>query len=313
MTHHRLEPSVDTVSDVLTRGRPPVLSMQPGDRLTVRTLDCAGNLDRGPAVAAGGGRRLLPGARGHCLAGPVAVVGARPGQTLAVGIEALTPDRWGFTRAGGHDTLLHRRLGTAALDPAQLSWDIDDVAGGVAVNQYGVAVDVRPFLGVIGLPPDADGEHSTIPPRAAGAGNVDCAELVAGSTLFVPVTVPDAYLYLGDGHAAQGDGEVGGTAIETGMTTTVTLDLIDDPPVAGVHAVTPAGLITFGFDADLNAATADALAAMLDWLERLTGLARPVVLALASTCVDLRITQIANRTWGVHAVLPHRVREQLRR
>jgi len=118
----------------------------------------------------------------------------------------------------------------------------------------------------------------------------------------------------GDGHAAQGDGEVGGTAIECPMTTEATVDLITGHlvagdlttgrPLAGVHAETPAGRITFGFDADLNVAMGDALDAMVTWMQLLYDLDKATALALASTCVDLRITQVANQTWGVHAVLP---------
>lgn len=313
MTDHRLASRADTVCDILTAERAPVLTMQPGDRLTVHTLDCAGNLDppsdaSRKAGAAVMGRRLLPAARGHCLVGPVAVSGARPGQVLAIHLESVTPDRWGFTTSGGRDNALHRRLGTATADPAFLYWDID---AGTAVNQYGIGVPVRPFLGVIGMPPEPTGEHSTVPPRAHGGGNIDCKELVAGSTLFLPVTVPDAFLFVGDGHAAQGDGEVGGTAVEAGMTTQLRIELVDTAAVPGVHALTPAGLVTFGFDADLNTATADALDAMLGWLAQRSGLPRAVALALASTAVDLRVTQIANGTWGVHAVLPHGIREQL--
>ena len=117
------------------------------------------------------------------------------------------------------------------------------------------------------------------------------------------MTVPGALLCVGDGHAAQGDGEVAGTAIECGMTTRLTLDVIDSIMPA-IHARTPEGRITFGFDADLNEACAQALSAMLDWIQLLRGLDRAVALALASATVDLRVTQVANQTWGVHAVLP---------
>jgi acetamidase/formamidase len=156
----------------------------------------------------------------------------------------------------------------------------------------------------MGMPPDEPGEHSTIPPRAAGGGNIDCRELVAGTTLYLPVTVPGALLYLGDGHAAQGDGEVGGTAIECPMTTEAVIDIAANRPLRSIHAETPAGRITFGFDADLNAAMGDALDAMVCWLQALFDLGKGAALALASTCVDLRITQVANQTWGVHAILP---------
>jgi acetamidase/formamidase len=127
---------------------------------------------------------------------------------------------------------------------------------------------------------------------------------VAGSTLWLPVQVDDALLYLGDGHAAQGDGEVGGTAIECPMTTEVRIDLVDRRPLPSVHAETPAGRITFGFDADLDVATGDALDAMVTWLAALLDLDRATALAFASAVVDLRVTQVANQTWGVHALLP---------
>jgi acetamidase/formamidase len=167
-------------------------------------------------------------------------------------------------------------------------------------------VPVAPFLGVVGMPPAEPGEHSTIPPRPLGGGNIDCRELVAGSTLYLPVTVPGALLCLGDGHAAQGDGEVSGTAIECAMTTEVVVDLVPDPPVPGIHAVTPAGRITFGFGHDLNEAMGDALDAMLTWMQGLYGLTRTAALALAGPTVDLRITQVVNDVWGVHAVLAGR-------
>lgn len=88
------------------------------------------------------------------------------------------------------------------------------------------------------------------------------------------------------------------------MTAEVRLDLVTDRPVPGVHAETPAGLITFGFSVDLNAAMGDALDAMLGWLQRLCGLDKAAALAVASPVVDLRVTQVANESWGVHAVLP---------
>jgi acetamidase/formamidase len=111
-------------------------------------------------------------------------------------------------------------------------------------------------------------------------------------------------LCVGDGHAAQGDGEVSGTAIECPMTTEMTLDVVTDVPIEGVHAETPAGRITFGFHEDLNEAMADALDAMVRWMQVLYGLDKASALALASPTVNLRVTQVANGVWGVHALLP---------
>jgi acetamidase/formamidase len=108
---------------------------------------------------------------------------------------------------------------------------------------------------------------------------------------------------LGDGHAAQGDGEVSGTAIECGMTTTLTFELITDPELPTVHAKTSDARITFGFSADLNEATGQALDAMLNWLQTIYGVDKTTALAMASPTVDMRITQIVNQVWGVHALL----------
>ena len=143
-----------------------------------------------------------------------------------------------------------------------------------------------------------------MPPRAEGGGNIDCRELTARSTLYLPVTVPGALLCLGDGHAAQGDGEVAGTAIECAMTTELELDLVAARPAPGIHAETPAGRITFGFAEDLDEAMADALDAMLAWMGHLLGMDKAAALALASPVLSLRVTQVANDVWGVHALLP---------
>jgi acetamidase/formamidase len=309
MPHHVLEPGPGTATDVFSRDLPPVLTVDPGDTVRVRSLNASGHLtrqnypgDRPP--------ELLASRRGHCLTGPIAVRGAEPGDVLAVRLHALTPDDWGFTVAGGRDTPLNRRLGLdpagAGGGPAWLLWEID-ASREVATSQLGHTVAIGPFLGVIGLAWDEPGEHSTVPPRTVGGGNIDCRELVSGSTLFLPVAVPGALLSVGDGHAAQGDGEVAGTAIECGMTTDLRLDLATEVPVPGVHAITPAARITFGFSPDLNTAMGDALDAMLTWMQRLLGVDRPTALAAASPAVDLRVTQVANQTWGVHAVLPHNV------
>jgi acetamidase/formamidase len=303
MAEHRLDPTAETVTDVFCRDLPPVLTVDAGDQLVVRTLNCAGDLRR-PSHPGEEVPSLLHARRGHCLVGPIAVRDAAPGVALAVRLEQLRPDPWGFTVAGGRDTPLNRRLGVADGEPARLLWDLDTERL-TAVNDLGFSVNLAPFLGVIGLPPDEPGEHSTIPPRPRGGGNIDCRDLTAGSTLYLPVTVPGALLSVGDGHGAQGDGEVGGTAIECGMTTTMTIDLVPEPAVSTIHAITPAGRLTFGFHTDLNEAMADALDAMIGWIQTLYGVDKPRALALASTTVNLRITQVANQTWGVHAMLPH--------
>jgi acetamidase/formamidase len=303
MAVHRLEPTPETVTEFFSRDTPAVLTVDPGDTLVVQTLDARGHLER----PEGGGRetpRMFADRRGHCLAGPVAVRGAEPATTLAVHLISMRPGRWGWTEAGSPRGDLNRALRVTTGTPAFLLWDLDpdELAG---VSDCGVATSLAPFLGVIGMPPDEPGQHSTTPPRAQGGGNIDCRELVAGSTLYLPVTVPGAMLCVGDGHAAQGDGEVSGTAIECGMTSEIQFSLVADPPLRTIHATTPSGKITFGFSESLNEAMTAALDAMVTWLTLLFEVDRHTALALASVAVSLRVTQVANETWGVHAFLAH--------
>src|SRR5437764_445081 len=164
-------------------------------------------------------------------------------------------------------------------------------------HQPALAVDPGDTVVVASL--DAAGYLE--PMRSPGAGTAkmfpgDFRGLVAGMTLYLPVNVPGALLYLGDGHAAQGDGESCGTAIECPMTTRVTLALAAGRPLPAIHAQGPAGRITFGFSPDLNEAMGDALDAMVTWLAAIYGASRAEALALASVAADLRVTQVANGT-----------------
>jgi acetamidase/formamidase len=302
MTCHQLDASPSTTAQVFSRELPPVLTVEPGDTVRMRSLDASGHLER-QRVPGQDVPKMFAEWRGHCLTGPIEVRGARPGDVLAVRFLSMRPDDWGWTSAAVRDTPLTRRLGLAEGPPARLLWQIDAVTG-TATNNHGQSVAIAPFLGVTGVAWDEPGEHSTVPPRPVGGGNIDCKELTAGSVLYLPVTVAGALLSAGDGHAAQGDGEVSGTAIECGMTTELQLEVVKERPVPGVHAEAPAGQITFGFSPDLNAAMGDALDAMLTWLQASYRVDKATALAMASPVVDLRVTQVANQSWGVHALLP---------
>jgi acetamidase/formamidase len=144
--------------------------------------------------------------------------------------------------------------------------------------------------------------HSTTPPRPHG-GNIDCKELVAGSTLYLPIPVDGALFSAGDGHARQGDGEVSGTAIECPAGAQVTLDVRDDLPLEWPCARIDGAWLTFGFDEHLGRAAKIAVDGMIELMGREHGLAADDALALASVVVDLRVTQVVNEQLGVHAVL----------
>ena len=298
-----LAPDARTLHGWFDRDLPPVLTVDPGTTVRFATLDSGWSA--GPHT--GGERPRVPehtpGA-GHALTGPVEVRGARPGTVLAVRIDDVVPGPWGTTYAGTRPTAWNARLGIEA--PAVLAWDID-VAAGTARDQHGTTVALRPFLGVMGMPPPEPGRHSTVPPYWHG-GNLACRERVAGATRYLPVPVEGALFSVGDGHAAQGDGEVGGTAIECPMERAdLTLDVLPDlfgRPLTTPVADAPAGWVAMGLGDDLDEAAAEALDAMLDLMGALHGLGRAEAMALASVVVDLRVTQVANRVFGVHALLP---------
>ncbi len=241
---------------------------------------------------------------GHALIGPVEVRGARAGQLLAVRIDEVTIGGWGVTDAGGWYTPLNERLGVLEGEPTVLEWRLDASAG-VGRDQHGREVTLGPFLGVIGMPPDEPGVHSTAPPRPCG-GNIDCKELVAGTTLYLPIPVDGALLSTGDGHAAQGDGEISQLAIEAPVERAqLTVSVRDDLELSTPMAWTPEAWLTFGFDEDLDEAAAIAIEGMLELMGREHGFERKDALALASVVVDLRVTQLVNGARGVHARLAH--------
>jgi acetamidase/formamidase len=183
-----------------------------------------------------------------------------------------------------------------------LEWRLD---GDVARDEAGRELDLRPFLGVLGMPPPDPGAHSTAPPRIWG-GNIDCKELVPGTRLYLPIPVDGALFSAGDCHARQGDGEVSQLAIECPLERAeLTLRVRDDFELATPIAWTPDAWLTFGFDEDLDEAAAIAVDAMLELMGREHALERADALALASLVVDLRVTQMVNGVRGVHAVLPH--------
>ena len=309
MAIHVIEPERSTLHGRFSSELAPVLTIDPGDTVHYRTLDAGWNLEPRRSTRPADAPRKFPGREpgrddGHALCGPVAIRGAAPGMTLGVRIDDLRPGTWGWTVAGGWSSPLNERLGVAQSDPTFLLWDLDPDAR-TGRDQHGTTLALRPFMGVLGMPPAAPGWHSTGPPRPTG-GNLDCKELTAGSTLYLPIAVPGALFSVGDGHARQADGEVGGTAIECPMErATLTFTLHDDLPLTMPRAQTPAGWLAFGFHEDLDEAMALAVANMLDLLTTRHHLARAEALALASVVVELRITQVVNGVRGVHAILPH--------
>lgn len=174
---------------------------------------------------------------------------------------------------------------------------------GFAVFKKGIHVPLRPFLGVVGVAPEEDGEFSTIPPYVTG-GNIDCKHITVGSTLFLPVKVKGALLSLGDGHAAQGDGEVCGTAIETPMEVEIEVGVLKGKKhVQSPHYVTKGRVdgpedrgeyAALGIDADLREAARKAVRSIVEWLGVEKGLSRVEAYMLASVAGDLRMSEVVD-------------------
>lgn len=250
--------------------------------------------------------RVPPRDDGPCLCGPVGVRDAEPGDAVEITIQQFHTTDWGWTYAGGGVTPpgLAQRLGLIDEPLRVLRWSIDPTRR-VAIEHAGTRVPLLPFPGCLGLAsadPNADGWT----PRATG-GNMDCPELVSGTSLWLPVEVPGAMLSIGDGHAAQGEGELSGTAIECGIVRAdLRLTLHKGLHLRGPRIRTPGAWITLGFGRTLDEAAAQAASSMLDMMAANLSLPRSDALALASSLVSLRITQLVNPLVGVHAILRDR-------
>lgn len=286
----------------------PVAEISSGEAVNVSTVSGLPDVVAGspypapPALVAiheSQAKRTIPG---HICTGPVAVKGARPGDVLQVDIESIELDSdWAYTGvrplAGAlpHD-FDERRVTYLEIDKslavARLPWDME--------------VPLRPFFGVLCVaPPGEWGELSTVPPRRNG-GNLDNRELIAGTTLFLPVFVDDALFSVGDGHGAQGDGEICTAAVEMGMRGRFRLTVRRDMALTWPIAETPTHMITMAFDPDLDDCVVIAVRQMIDLLVAQSGLDRVQAYTLLSYAGDLRVTQVVNGNKGIHLMVDKR-------
>jgi len=308
---YTVSPSKTTLHGRFSRDILPVLTIESGDTVIFQTLDAGWGLMDQPDPFSPSLKfepRDQPKDPGHALCGPVAIRGAEPGMTLEIVIRDIRTGSWGWSSAGGYDSPWNRKLDMVGGEEFVLRWSLSPDRN-QATNQHGWTVGLRPIMGIMGMPPDEPGEHSTFIPRFCG-GNLDYRELVAGSRLFLPVAVSGGLLSTGDGHAVQGDGELAGPALECPMERAeLEFHLRPDLKLKWPRAHTPAAWITFGLHQDLNEAWVIAAQEMLDLMQEQYGLERKAALALAGLVVNLRITQVVNFTLGVHAILPDGVLE----
>ncbi|KAK4495041.1 hypothetical protein PRZ48_013368 [Zasmidium cellare] len=307
-----------------TKKQPPVLKVDPG---TTVTFDC---ID-------GSNYQITPESTSAALMtfdvnladpvfGPVYVNGAEIGDALEVEVVDLETADWGWTGIVPNFGLLADEFKEPCLKIWKLPAGRHDSVNGeghqrtekLAVFNDQIRIPLRPFMGTMGVAPGEDGEFSTIPPLETG-GNIDCRHITEGTRLILPVRTPGALFSCGDGHAAQGDGEVCGSAIETPMKVTLRFNLLkkhdwvqsphfrSPPESEGPKRVLPdrGSYSTMGIDSDLLEASRKAVRAMIQHLGRTRGLSREDAYMLCSIAADMRIAEIVDMpNHAVTATLP---------
>ena len=238
------------------------------------------------------------GPGGHILTGPVFISGAEPGDALEVKILSIDlPIAYGYNGCSG----FVRENCDAGRGPTIIRMDRKAMT---ATFLPGIVLPLRPFFGSMGVaPPPAQGRISSNPP-GIHAGNLDNKELVAGTTLWIPVHVPGALFEIGDGHAAQGDGEVNQTGLETSLRGKVQLTVRKGMTLAWPRAETSTHFISMGTDVDLAKATRIAIQEMVDFLAATKKMDKHQAYQLTSMAGDVAITQLVDGTMGVHVKMP---------
>ncbi|MEO3388695.1 acetamidase/formamidase family protein [Mesorhizobium sp. CAU 1741] len=287
---------------------PPVQRVAPGSTLEFNCLDSGnGHFTRDSTVA---DVSSMDFGKVNPVTGPIHVDGAQPGDALKIEILSFTPSGFGWTANIPGFGLLADQFP----DPALALWSYDAVSLAPALYGSHAKVPLKPFAGTIGVAPAEAGLLSVVPPRRVG-GNLDIRDLAAGTTLYLPVEVEGALFSIGDTHAAQGDGEVCGTAIESAMDVALRLELVKDANLAMPRFSTPGPVtrhldvdgyeVTTGVGSDLMEGARAAVSGMIDLLGKWRGLSPEDAYMLCSVCGDLRISEIVDQpNWVVSFYFP---------
>jgi acetamidase/formamidase len=308
---HVLKPTPKTVAwGHYAATTPPALRIKSGDTVEVHTL-----ITSNPQRLEGAGvkpdqiesslREIVSavtdkGPGGHILTGPIYIEGAEAGDVLEVRIQSINlaiPYAYTAFRPGAGflpEDFTQAKMKIIPLDEKRM----------MGLFGNGIEIPLHPFFGSMGVaPPEASGRVSSAPP-GIHAGNLDNKELVAGTTLFIPVHVRGALFQVGDGHAAQGNGEVCITALETSLSGKLQFIVRKDMKLRWPRAETPAAFMTMGINEDLTEATKIAVREMIDFLVTEKKLSRDDAYMLSSVAADFNITQLVDGTKGVHAMIP---------
>jgi acetamidase/formamidase len=291
----------------------PAERVAPGSTIEFQCLDSSGGQLKPDSTVADIAK--LDFGQINPVTGPIFVEGAEPGDALKVTIEMFKPSGFGWTANIPGFGLLADDF----MEPALNIWKYDAASLSPALFGKNARVPLKPFAGTIGNAPAEMGHHSVVPPRRVG-GNLDIRDLATGTTLYLPVEVAGALFSVGDTHAAQGDGEVCGTAIESPMDVVLKLDLVKDARLRTPRFTTPGPVtrhldakgyeVTTGIGPDLMTGAKEAVAQMVDLLAGRYKLDPVEAYMLASVCGDLRISEIVDMpNWVVSFYFPRCVFE----
>jgi acetamidase/formamidase len=289
-------------------GQAPVLRIDSGDTVILETMMHSHN-QVVPGKTIEEIKKLRtdhPGRGPHTVTGPIYVNGAEPGDVLKVRINKIVP------RAYATNFNVPGMFGQFPQEyqDGQVKYMYLDLDKMVTEFLPGVYIPLRPFPGTIGVARKEPGQYSTVPPGEF-AGNMDIRDLTAGTTLYVPVHVPGALLWTGDSHAAQGNGEVNLTAVETAYKEfNITVEVIKGRPLDFPRIETPKSWITMGFDQDLNKAWDQTKAQTIKFLAEQRKISPDQAAKLMPTVSDCRISQVVNVKKGIHCLNPKNVRDK---
>ncbi|AFL88045.1 putative acetamidase/formamidase [Terriglobus roseus DSM 18391] len=273
----------------------PVLTVNSGDTIHTWTVDAAGYDATGTPRSLGGNPQT----------GPFFINGAAPGDVLAIHIRRLRLNRdWAISTNSIVDRANPPGIARRLTDSGVVRWHLDLEKGLASPEKPGphmatYSVPLKPMLGCIGVATDPSGPAPRTGDSGNFGGNMDFNEVTEGATLYLPVRVAGALLYLGDGHAVQGDGETTGDALETSMDVTVTVEVVHDVPIRGPFLETPTHLMAIGLDGSIDAAFQDATERMENYLARVYKLTPSEFAMVLGTAAEYKVSEVADRNAGV--------------
>ena len=292
----RYEFTPSTFQRQFSAANKPVLTVFPGDTIHTTTVDAGGTDEKGVTRVLGGNPQT----------GPFFIETAGPGDTLVVHLTHLRLNRdWALSDDGLVDRAVDSDLAVKMKDGGKtVRWHLDLQNGVATLEKPGehlthYSAPVRPMLGCIAVAP---GSAQAPPPTGDSGrwgGNMDFNDIVEGVTLYLPVSVPGALLYLGDGHAAQGDGELNGNALETSMDVEFTVDVISGKSIRGPRAESATHIMAMGLAGSIDDAFRGATANMAQWLSDAYKLTPSEIAEVLGTAAEYKVSEAADRNAGV--------------